>query len=454
MRTLLIVLVLVVLAAGGGGLWYWNVAGAQTTTFRTAAVERGDLLATIAATGTVEPEEVVDVGAQVAGQIKTLGRDPHDAARTIDYCSEVDEGTVLAQLDDSVFKARVDQAQAAVDEAESQVAQAEADLKRAEADLLQMQAKHRQADRAWERAQRLGPSRAVSPEDYDTARAAYEVAQANIGVAEAAIAQAKAAVRRGKDAKERAVATLREAQINLGYTTIKSPVKGVIIDRRVNVGQTVVASLNAPSLFLIAKDLRRLQVWASVNEADIGSIHAGQAVRFTVDAHPGESFAGEVAQIRLNASMTQNVVTYTVVVNTDNGSGRLLPYLTANLQFEVSRHENALLVPNAALRWRPQLEQVAADARDAYAQSLRRKSTPGGDRPAGADKERHDRATVWVEEGGYVRPVRVRIGPSDGAQTEVVDGDLPEGAAVVVGETRGGSNATTTPFVPQLRGGR
>src|SRR5262249_12654673 len=152
----------------------------------------------------------------------------------------------------------------------------------------------------------------------------------------------------------RSEAMLREAQVNLGYTQIRSPVDGVIVDRRVNVGQTVVAGLNAPSLFLIAKDLTKLQVWASVNEADIGNIHAGQSVRFTVDAYPKETFVGQVAQIRLNASMTQNVVTYTVVISTDNSQGKLLPYMTANLQFEVDRRHDVLLVPNAALRWKPQ----------------------------------------------------------------------------------------------------
>src|SRR5262249_27485840 len=148
----------------------------------------------------------------------------------------------------------------------------------------------------------------------------------------------------------------------------------------VNVGQTVVSSLNAPSLFLIAKDLKRLQIWASVNEADIGNIHSGQPVTFTVDAHPGRVFQGVVApdQPRLNASMTQNVITYTVVVNTDTSDGKLVPYLTASLRFEVSKRSQALLVPNAALRWKPNPQQVAPEARDDYVRSQRRgKSQPG-----------------------------------------------------------------------------
>ena len=175
------------------------------------------------------------------------------------------------------------------------------------------------------------------------------MAKANVGVDEAAIKQAQA--------------TLKQSQINLGYCKIKSPVKGTIVDRRVNVGQTVVSSLSASSLFLLAKDLTRIQVWASVNEADIGRIHPGVKVHFTVDAYPNEIFDGEVLQIRLNATMTQNVVTYTVVVTTENKEMKLLPYMTASLQFEIERHENVLKVPNAALRWKPRPKQIAPDIR-------------------------------------------------------------------------------------------
>src|SRR5206468_9275364 len=213
-----------------------------------------------------------------------------------------------------------------------QLAQAKAGEQRARADLLQMKAKVTQTERDWNRAQQLGPGHgnAISATDYDTAKAVYETAKSALGVGEAAILQAQTDV-------TRAAAALKQAQTNFGYTTIRSPVKGVIIDRRVNVGQTVVASLNAPSLFLIAKDLTRLQIWTSVNEADIGQIRQGQPAHFTVDAYPHETFAGVVSQIRLNATMTQNVVTYTVVVDTDNAHGKLLPYLTANVRFEVNR---------------------------------------------------------------------------------------------------------------------
>jgi HlyD family secretion protein len=428
MRGFLTLLLVLGLVGAGLGYWYWNYGITQGPSFRTVAVERGNLLATISATGTIEPEEVIDVGAQVAGQIKNFGRDPRNPNKAIDYGSAVEEGTVLAQIDEALYKAQVDQAKA--------------NVQRAEADLLQMQAKLRQADREWKRARDLGPRKVIADVDYDTAQANYETAKSALAVGEASIVQAKA--------------NLNQAEINLGYTTIKSPVKGVIVDRRVNVGQTVVASLNAPSLFLIAKDLKRMQVWASVNEADIGNIHKGQVVQFTVDAFPNETFRGEVDQIRLNANMTQNVVTYTVVVNTDNSSGKLLPYLTANLQFQVSERSNVLKVANAALRWRPQPQIVAPDIRDEFVKSMRKRKSADPEEKAAAkpEKERQDRGTLWVEDGAFVRPVKVRIGLTDGTSTEIVGGDLKEGMELVVGEARqNNGDSTTNPFTPKMFGG-
>src|SRR5438132_3562898 len=378
MRTLLKNLLIVIIlasAAGAGYWWYIHARSASTSTYRTADVKRGDLVATIGATGTVEPEEVIDVGAQVAGQILSFGKDPKGKA--VDYGSEVDEGTILALIDPSLYQSDVDQSTATLE-------QNKANLVRAKADLGQMKAKLDQATRDWNRAQKLGPSDALSQTDYDAYEAAYEIAKSNVAVGEASVTQAEKGV-------AQAQATLGRSQRNLGYCTIKSPVKGVIIDRRVNIGQTVVSSLSAPSLFLIAKDLKRLEVWASVNEADIGNVHSGQAVTFTVDAYPGRVFKGTVApdQPRLNASMTQNVVTYTVVVETDTSDGKLLPYLTANLLFEVSRQSQVLLVPNTALRWKPNPQQVVPEARDDYIRAQRRKKGPDGDNKpaAGAEKE-------------------------------------------------------------------
>jgi HlyD family secretion protein len=460
MKKVIILLILGAILASGG-FWYWQHSGDSPTAFRTAVVKRGDLQVTIGATGTLEPEEVVDVGAQVAGLIKEFGPDPRNSAKLIDYDTAVEEGTVLAKIDDRLYKAAEEQAQASL-------GQAQANLKRAEADLNQMKAKLVQAEKDWTRVKVLGPTKAVADVDYDTAQANYETAKANVAVDEAAIQQARQNV-------VQAQAALNQAQINLGYCTIKSPVKGVIIDRRVNIGQTVVSSLNAPSLFLIAKDLKKLQVWASVNEADIGQIREGQKVTFTVDAFPGETFQGVVDQVRLNATMNQNVVTYTVVVGTDNSSGKLKPYLTANVKFQIEEHRNVLMAPNAALHWQPQPYQVAPDARDALAKakSERRQSGNAGKPGDGARSEgkppdatagtggpaKAERGMLWAEDGGFVRPMRVHVGMTDGLNTEVQSDQLKEGTTIVLGEQRssgpaGGGEAVTNPFAPKLFGGK
>jgi HlyD family secretion protein len=185
----------------------------------------------------------------------------------------------------------------------------------------------------------------------------------------------------------------------------------------------VVASFNAPSLFLIAKELRRMEIWASVNETDIGAVHVGQTVGFTISAFPRDSFEGRVTQIRLNASMVQSVVTYTVVVEVDNSGGKLLPYLTARLRFEIERRQGVLLVSNAALRWLPWPQDIDPEAGDALAEARRRQVGGTG-------------GTLWVRHGDFVRPVAVKTGLSDGTRTEVSSDDLPEGTEVVVGVTR------------------
>lgn len=429
-----------VVALSGLGMWFASSSnGNGTVQFRKVAVDRGNLLATISATGTCVPEEVVDVGARVNGQIVEFGPDPNDSRKRIDFCSRVKSGDILAKVDAAPYELQVEQATQTLGEAE-------ANVQRAKADLIQLHAKVHQTERDWRRVQTLGKGNAVSGLEYDTAQALYETSRSLHSVGEAVLAQAKKSA-------ARAQAALKEAQTNLGYTTITSPVDGIIIARRVNVGQTVVSSLASPSLFLIAKDLRRMQVWASVNEADIGQIHERQPVSFTVDAHPNETMQGEVYQVRLNATMTQNVVTYTVVVNTDNVSGRLLPYMTANLQFEIRERPDVLRVSGAALRWRPQMHLILPQERAAYAQSLRRKSADNA--RSAADKERHDRGILWIEQDGFVRPLPVRVGLSDGTVTEVSGDGVSEGLEVAVGEApQDNGDNSNNPFVPQYyRGG-
>ena len=439
MKTALAVLVVIGMAAAAVLYYTMQMAGESSTVYRAATIQRGDLLSTISATGTVEPEEVVDVGAQVAGKIESFGRNPDTPDKTIDFGSIVHKGTVLANIDPTIYKAQVDQA--------------EATLRRARADLEQLRAKRAQTEQEWRRAESLRPTKAIADTDYDLAVANFKVADANVTVGEAAI--------------EQSAASLRLAKTNLDYTIIKSPVEGVIIARRVNIGQTVVSSLSAPSLFLIAKDLRRIQVWASVNEADIGRIRLDMPVRFTVDAYPGETFRGKVMQIRLNAAMTQNVVTYTVVVVTDNLDGRLLPYLTANLQFEVEQRTGVLLAPNTALRWKPRAEQIDPQVRGAVlAAASADKSGKSQTGTAGKDsseaaksakkaKARNDSGRLWIDFDGFVRPMAVTVGASDGSMTEISGDGLKEGMKVVIGEESksnlvDAAGETTNPFAPKL----
>ena len=428
--------VIFLVVIGSIGAWWFHASWGKKVALCTAHIRRSDLIATISASGTVEPEVVVDIGAQVAGIIVSLGRDK--SGRAVDYGSAVDQYTVLAKIDDSLYAA-------ALETAKAQLQQAEANKISADANVLQQKAKLLQAKQDWDRAQKLGPSDALSKSAYDQYQANYEIAKANVAAAEAAVEQAKAAVAQAK-------ASLVSARINLGYCTIKSPVKGVIIDRRVNIGQTVVSSLSAPSLFLIAKDLKRVQIWVSVNEADIGSISEGQPVTFTVDAYPDKIFQGQVGKTRLNATMTQNVVTYTVEVNTNNDDGKLLPYLTANVQFKTGRRQGVLVVPTAALRWSPRSDQIAPDVRQAAhaPTSLLMRDGKG----AGAVGVLQTHGTVWTEQDNFVRPVNVKIGLTDGTVTEIEGDDLREGMRVVVGETERETATSSTversPFTPQI----
>lgn len=418
-----IVVPLVLLLMAAIAVWQWRSQRAQAAQFRTAEITRGELMVTINATGTVEPEEVIDVGAQVAGRIVAFGQDAKGGP--VDYGSRVMAGMVLARIDDSLYSA--------------EAAQAEAQLRSAKAGLQKAQADFFRASQDWQRAQKLGPSEALSQSSYDAYHSAYKAAAAQVAVSKAAIGQAEAALQR--------------AQRNLGYCVITSPVDGVIIDRRVNIGQTVVASLNAPSLFLLAKDLTRIQVWVAVNEADIGRIHPGMPVHFTVDAFPGETFRGEVGKVRLNAAMNQNVVTYTVEIVTDNSNGRLLPYLTANVEFEVERVANSLLVPNAALRWSPSdPKQVVPSFRAEIAKKGKGALDGGSKKEAGAIRA----GTLWVLDGSLVRPLPVQIGQSDGQLTAVTGNGLQAGMVVAVGvqqqangdrKSEGGN-----PFTPKFAG--
>ena len=396
--------VVILLIAAIPGYWTWQhfaAASSQQVTYQTAAVRQGTLAATVSATGTLEPREVVDVGAQVNGRIIAFGKDAN--GHTVTYDSPVNKGTVLARIDPANY-----QAQVALAKASLEAVQADVDV--AHAKLEQYQAAYVDARADWLRAEKLGASgTALAITQYDAYKSTYDQAKANVALGKASLVQARKAV-------DAAKATLNNAKITLAYCTVTSPVKGVVIDRRVDIGQTVASSFNTPSLFLLAKNLEKIQVWASVNEADIGRIKVGGPATFTVDAFPGKVFHGVVSQIRLNATMVQNVVTYTVVVDTDNPGGKLLPYLTAQTDFLVAKRKNVLMVPNAALRWVPLASEVS---------------------PAGTHAARHSAATapttaanqgtVWVTAGRYVRPIQVTVGLANNYDTQIESPEIKPG---------------------------
>lgn len=388
----------------------------------TAAVTCGSVVQSVAATGTIEPEELVDIGAQVSGKILSFGKGLD--GEELDYCSLVTNGMKLATIDDVTYRADLDVA-------EAQLQRARASEAVAEAQRVQAEVNASQATKDWERAQKIGPGTSLSLTAYENYEASAKNTAAALGVAEAQVKQAKAAV-------VEALAGVDKAKRNLSYCQIVSSVDGVIIDRRVNVGQTVVSSMSASSLFLVARDLSHVQIWVAVNEADIGSIKPGGHVSFSVDTFPGRIFTGTVKRIRLNATVTSNVVTYTVEVDTDNSDRTLLPYLTANVQFETARVDNALVVPAKALRFRP--EGIVQNG-----------ESSAGDAPRGS-------AVYTVDAAGNISRIPVKVLLSNGteAAVEPIDGaSLAEGTAVATGVVSATlssqANAKSgSPFMPNL----
>lgn len=412
------------------GIYWWRSASADRPEFRTLSVGRGDLLLAVSATGTVEPVETIDVGARIPGMIKNFGPDPNQPGKTIDHNSRVKEGDVLAQLDDAPHK--VD-----LKKAEANVKLADGDLKRIQALLTQAESGYRRAERLRDRNQ---DSRhvvnAISDTDYENAVARYAISKAEAETAAAKLSLAEA--------------TKEDAEIQLAYTVIRSPVDGVVIDRRVNVGQTVVVGLNAPSLFLLAKDLSHLRVRAAVNEADIGDIRVGQPVKFKVDSCRDREFAGAVSKILLNASYSSSVVMFDVQVDVDNTDQRLLPYVTAKLEFEVAKRTDVLLVSNQALRWQPTLSQISPSTRRTLPTSALR---PAADASAeeGEQKVELDSPAVWVVAAdGFVRPIQVKTGLSDGINTEIIGEDLKPNTQVVINAVREAQPDFVKSFISQV----
>ena len=314
--------VLALAAAAAAYFGWWTRDDAQAPTYRFTKIERGPLTATVAASGTLNPVTSVQVGTQVSGQIKEL---------FVDFNSPVKAGQLIARIDPETFQYRVRQNEADLEAARAAAGRAQVALANAQRDLA--------------RTRELVARDFVSPADLDRAQAQFDLAQAELNTAQAVVSQR--------------AAQLAAAKVDLARTEIRAPVDGVVIKRSVDVGQTVAASLQAPELFIIARDLRDMQVETSIDEADVGRTRVGQSASFTVDAFPGRTFSGEVRQVRKSAQTVQNVVTYTVLVSAANPEGQLMPGMTANVRIVTDTRESVLKASNAALRFRPPGESTA-----------------------------------------------------------------------------------------------
>jgi HlyD family secretion protein len=347
-------------------------------------ITRGSIVSVVAATATLEAVTTVQVGSQVSGSIKGL---------SADFNSIVRKGHVLARLDPSLFESAIEQARASL-------ARTEADLQRLEVAVADARVKR-------DRARELSARQLIPATELDAAEVNLRSAEAQVRSAQAQVTQARA--------------SLRQAQVNLEKTVITSPIDGIVIARNVDVGQTVAASLQTPTLFVIAADLSQMQLKANIDEADLGRVDEDQAVTFTVDAYPGQTFRGTVRQVRLNPVVEQNVVTYAAIISAPNPELRLKPGMTASVTIEVARRDDVLRLPNAALRFKPTDELLRAlDVHEAPA------AKPG---------------IVWTYVEGRLAPVAVTTGATDATHTEIINAPLQEGARVVTRAATGGATA-------------
>ncbi len=397
-RWIIALVITAIVASCSFGYWkYASIHGAKPH-YRIAQLERGDVVQTVRASGLIAPIRLVEVGTQVNGPINKL---------YVDFNAQVKAGDLVAQIDPITYEAKL--------------AQDQANLTASEANVEQTTAKLVQAEKELTRTRKLADQKMLSETDLDAAVALRDALAAQLKVTMAAVEQAKA--------------SLRLSQANLGYTTIRSPVDGVVITRNVSEGQTVVASLNAMTLFKIATDLHTIQVEASIPEANIGRIREGQKVTFTVDAFD-TTFTGQVSQVRMSASTVQNVVTYPVIVKADNQDDKLFPGMTAIIVCEVAQRTNVLKVSNAALRFKPTI-------------SAENKSKRSGSRSEQGPK-------LWTlnNETSELVAAPVTLGISDGSFTEILEPcSLKEGQELVTGiEANSPADQTVNPFAPKMPG--
>ena len=410
-RKRVVIIVIVLLLIAGAGFGYWRMsAGGKESSYTTVPVSRGNVSQVVSSTGTLQAVVTVLVGSQVSGTIAKLNAD---------FNTKVKKDQVVAELDQAKFSARVDETRA--------------NLRAAEAGLAKSKVALEDASRTFARNKELMQRELLSQSELDAAQTAYDAARSQLNVSQAQVGQAQAA--------------MNQASIDLGYTVIRSPVEGIVISRNVDVGQTVAASLSAPTLFTIANDLTKMEVHTSVDEADVGNVSEGQDVTFTVDAFPARRFRGKVFQVRNAPMIVQNVVTYDAVVRIDNKEMLLKPGMTANVQFLVSQKEDVLTIPNMAIRFKPPEEKNEAQellrqeqSRTAPRPGARRTSRSGGG--GGAVARRVRQVRIYVLRDVKAQPLDVQLGISDGSKTEVVSGELKENDPVIIGMTSGAASQT------------
>jgi HlyD family secretion protein len=494
-------LAIVVLA----GFYFWGNQSAAAQ-YMTAKIERGNLRNTVTATGTLQAVTTVQVGSQASGTISAL---------YADFNSVVKKGQIVAQLDPAVSKAQVDQARANLEQARASLTQAkaavvnsragvsgaqasglaarstvqnnQAGVSGAQANVAVLKAQQDDALSLLKQQESLLKAGVIAQRDYDVAETAYKTAearynqavaqlnqamlteqsassagiaqsQAQVQQSQAQVQQSQAQVQQAAAQVQQAQAALSLAEVNLSHTTIASPIDGIVVSRDVNVGQTVAASLSAPTLFTIANDLTQMQVIANIDQADIGMVEQAKSVKFSVDAFPGKDFDGKIQQMRINPQNVQNVVTYNVVIDVSNPEQKLKPGMTANLTITIDERNNVLKVPNSALRFMPQdasgQRSSAGGSGNSNGQGRRRQQGDNANgssqqgsgnqsqfAPASAPVLAGQTRLVWVlDQDGKPQSRRIKVGLTDGVATEVVEGDLNEGDMVITGQTLTGAN--------------
>jgi HlyD family secretion protein len=413
LRRLTLTALTLALLGGGYAAYRYFADPVASTAYKFAAVERGPITASVSATGTLSPVVSVQVSSQISGQIREI---------LVDYNSAVKAGQLLAQLAPETYEHRVRQAEADLEAARATVSVQQAELYRAKINLMD-------AERDYARKKTLVDKNFISPAELDKAQTLLEAARAQQRVVEAQGRNSEALV------KQRG-AQLGQAQVDLGRTEIRAPADGIVIKRSVEPGQTVAASLQAPEMFVIARNLADMRVETAIDEADVGRLKTGQEATFTVDAFPGKRFKGTVTQVRKSALVVSNVVSYTVIIDAANPDLILLPGMTANVRITTAHKDSVLKIANAALRFRPPRDEKSAPAA----------RQPGGSGMGKGGGRADTSGKLWMlGKDGKPTLIEVKTGINDGTQTELLDGDLAEGREFIVGTAAAEKPKLATP---------